>query len=93
MIGKLASVNISLPYKGPGNIIMQKPVAFEVYSEEGHFKAVPLLNEDERRIANLPQELRFSYEGGKPFSHRGAIDGNFHAIEDIVGELQKRKLI
>lgn len=93
MTGKIASVDISLSYKGPGNTVRQKPVSFEVYSEEDYFKAVPLLNEDERRIANLPQELRFGCQNGRPFSHRGALDGNFHAIEDIVRELQKRKLI
>lgn len=92
MANKIASVNIAVPYKGPGNIIRQNSVSFEVFSEEGHFKAVPLLNEDERRIANLPQELLFNYENGRPVSRRGNFDGNFHAIENIVRELQKQNL-
>lgn len=54
---------------------------------------MPCLNEDERRVANLPQELLFNYENGKPFSHRGLLDGNFHAIEEIVRQLQQQKLI
>jgi len=93
MSNKIASVNIAIPYKGPGNIIRQHPVLFDVYSTEGHYKAIPLLNEDERRIANLPEELLFRYENGKPASQRGSFDGNFHAIEDIVRELQKQNLI
>ena len=93
MASKIASVNISVPYKGPGNVIKQNPVLFDVYFEEDHYKAVPLLSDDERRIANLPNELLFSFQDGKPFSHRGVMDGNFHAIEDIVGELKKKKLI
>jgi hypothetical protein len=93
MLNKIASVNISVPYKGPGNVIRQNPVLFEVYSTDGHYKAVPLLNEDERRIANLPRELIFMYENGRPASQRGNFDGNFHAIEDIVRELQKQNLI
>jgi len=93
MKNKIASVNISVPYKGPGNIIRQNAVSFEVYSEEDHFKAVPLLNESERRIANLPNELHFTYENGRPVSRRGNFDGNFHAIEGIVRELQKQKLL
>jgi len=93
MSNKIASVNISVPYKGPGNIIKQNPVLFDVYFIDNHYKAVPFLNEDERRIANLPCELIFRYENGRPASQRGNFDGNFHAIEDIVRELQKRQLI
>jgi hypothetical protein len=93
MTNKIGSVNISVPYKCPGNVIRQNPVLFDVYSINGHYKAVPLLNEDERRIANLPQELVFNYENGKAISHRGSIDGNFHAIEDIIHELRKQNLV
>jgi hypothetical protein len=93
MASKIASVHISIPYKGPGNTIRQKPVLFDVYSDAEDYKAIPVLNEDERRIANLPDELRFGFQHGKPFSHRGAMDGNFHVIEDIVNELQKQQLV
>lgn len=93
MSSKFANVKITVPYKGPGNMIKQNPVEFEVYALDGHYKAVPLLNEDERRIANLPHELLFTYENGRPASKRGSFDGNFHAIEDIVRELQKQDLI
>lgn len=93
MANKITSVNISIPIKGPGNIIRQNPVSFEVFSEDGHYKAVPLLNEDERRIANLPHELVFNYENGKAISHRGSYDGNFYAIEDIADELRKQHLV
>jgi hypothetical protein len=93
MSNKIANVNISIPYKGPGNIIMQKPVSFDVYTECDFYKAVTLLNEDERRIANLPEELCFVLEKGKPISQRGSLDGNFHAIENIAKELQTRGLV
>jgi len=93
MSSKIANVNISIPHKGPGNIIMQKPVSFDVYSECDFYKAVALLNEDERRIANLPPELCFVFENGKPISQRGNFDGNFHAIEDIAKELHTQGLI
>ena len=94
MSSKIANVQISIPYKGPGNMIKQNPVAFDVYAlDGGYYKAIPLLNEDERRIANLPHELQFVYENGRPISKRGSFDGNFHAIEDIVRELKKKNLI
>jgi hypothetical protein len=93
MSSKIANVNISIPYKGPGNIIRQKPVSFDVYSECDYYKAVVLLNEDERRIANLPLELCFVFYNGRPISQRGDFDGNAHAIEDIAKELQIQGLI
>ena len=93
MFQKIASVNIPVPVRGPGNIIRENAVLFDVYSQENSFKAVPLLDEHQRRIANLPQELLFNYEQGKPVSQRGAWDGNFHAIQDIVHELQKQNLL
>ena len=93
MANKIASINISVPIKGPGNTIRQNAVLFDVYSVDGHYKAVPLLNENERRIANLPRELLFNYENGRTISHRGNFDGNFHAIEDIIHELRKQNLV
>ena len=93
MSNKIASVNISVPYKGPGNIIRQNPVSFEVYTEDDHYRAVPVLNEDERRIANLPPELCFRNQNGRPISKRGDFDGNLTSIESIVRELQRQQLI
>ncbi len=93
MSNRIAHVNITIPYKGPGNVIRQNPVSFEVYSETDRYKAVPVLDENGRRIANLPEELTFAYENGKPVSLRGERDGNFHAIQDIVRELQNQKLL
>ncbi|MGZ3845235.1 MAG: hypothetical protein ACXVBH_04225 [Flavisolibacter sp.] len=93
MFNKIASLNISVPVRGPGNTIRQNPVLFDVFSEENNYKAVPVLNEDERRVANLPLELLFVFENGKPVSQRGAREGNFHAIQDIVHELQRQNLL
>lgn len=93
MSDKIANVRISISYRGPGNTIRQNPVPFDVYSEADYYRAVPLLNENERRIANLPHELFFNFENGRPVSRRGKFDGNFHAIEAIARELQKQKLI
>jgi hypothetical protein len=93
MSNKIASINIFIPYKGPGNIIRQNLVSFDVFLDSDHYKAVPLLNENERRIANLPHELLFAFENGKPVSQRGNFDGNFHAIQDIANELQKQDLL
>lgn len=85
---KLIQVNVSVPYKGPGNIIRQKPVDFDLYKVEGHYSLIPQLTNDERRIANLPESLDFNLDNGKPVPLR-KNDGNFHVIEDAVQKLKE----
>lgn len=50
-------VRVEVPYRLAGGVLHNKEVAFEVLWEEGIFKAIPQLDEGERRLANLPPEL------------------------------------
>lgn len=88
MSQRITLLTIEVPYKSAGGIIMQKPVEFELYREEEYYTLVPQLTEDERRVANLPEELKFVMSNGKPVSLRGKLDGNFHVIQDAVTQLQ-----
>lgn len=90
---KIANITLTIPYKRAGNIICQEPVDFVVYKEIDEYALVPCLSEDEIRIANLPPELRFVMQGGKPVSLRGKRDGNFHVIQDAVTYLQTQQAI
>jgi hypothetical protein len=92
MSKQLISLTFPIPYKSAGNIIRQKEVSFDIYKEGDAYKAVPLLNMDERRLANLPHELVFTHSGGKAISERGIKDGNFHIIEEIAKQLQSQNL-
>ena len=87
----IANLTISVPYKRAGNVIIQEPVDFSLYRENGHYTLLPNLSEDEARIANLPQELQFKMEDGVPVSLRGIRDGNLHVIQDAVKLLHERK--
>ena len=90
---KITSIRLQVPYKGAGNAISQHEVDFEVSLVEGHYSIVPQLDESERRIANLPEVLHFTFTNGRPLSSRGDRDGNFHIIQDVVAALQERKLL
>ena len=90
---KIANLTLSIPYKRAGNVICQEPVSFDVFKTEAHYALVPCLSEEEQRIANLPDELRFVMEDGKPVSLRGKLDGNFHVIQDAVEHLQQKQVI
>ena len=89
---KLASLTLDIPYKRAGNVISQHQVLFDIYKDAANFRAVPQLNEDERRMANLPETLVFFFENGKVKSPR-KIDGNFHVIEALVARLHKTSVL
>jgi hypothetical protein len=90
MSHKITTVTVSVPFKGSGGVIHQHPVSFDLYQIDGHYSLRPCLNTGERQVANLPEELNFVMEGGKPVSLRGKIDGNFHVIQDAVTLLREQ---
>lgn len=90
---KITTITIEVPYKRAGGIIFQQPVTFDLYRDGGNYCLKPCLSEDERRIANLPEELKFVMEHGKPVSLRGKMDGNFHVIKDAVAQLKGTNLV
>lgn len=88
---KIATVTIDVPFKASGGIIRQHPVAFDVFQQEASYSLRPCLAMHERQVANLPEELRFVLQDGKPVSLRGKMDGNFHVIQDVVAQLKEQK--
>lgn len=88
---QIATVSVDVPYKGSGGIIHQHAVLFDLYQGGGYYSLKPRLNAMERQVANLPEELQFVFEQGKPVSLRGKMDGNFHVISDAVRVLQKEQ--
>ena len=90
---KLSTIQIEVPYRGPGNIVVNKPVQFDVLQADGYYRAVPLLNTSERALANLPPELSFQHQNGKAISTRGIKDGNLHVIQDIVNALKAQNVL
>jgi hypothetical protein len=90
MSQKISNVKILVPYKSSGGIIHQHEVAFDVYKIDGHYSLKPCLSSNELQVANLPEELKFTIENGKPISLRGKMDGNFHVIQDAVAQLNEQ---
>lgn len=85
---KIASFTIEVPYRSTGNIINNKNIDFDIFKDTTQYKAVPLCDLDERRIASLPPELLFEIKDGKPESNRGMKDGNIEVIRRIAGQLK-----
>lgn len=91
MKNKLTTLTIAIPYKRAGNVIMQQPVTFDLYRDDKAYILMPLLDGPELSVANLPVELSFVIENGKPVSLRGAKDGNLHVIQDAVRKLEQEQ--
>lgn len=91
MSQQITNIKIPIPYKGPGGVIQQKEVAFDVFKLDGHFSLKPCLSKYELEVANLPEELKFTVEKGKPVSMRGKRDGNFHVIHDAFKLLTEQQ--
>jgi hypothetical protein len=91
MSEKITTITVQVPHKSSGGIIHQRNVEFNVYKLDSHYSLRPCLQLDERRVMNLPEELNFVIEDGKPKSLRGSKDGNFHVIQDAVKLLKKEQ--
>ena len=91
MSQKITTVTVAVPYKSSGGVIHQHDVSFDVYKEEEHYTLRPCLPKNERQVANIPEELKFVMQDGKPVSLRGKMDGNFHIIQDAVAQLEKEE--
>lgn len=87
------TIQIEVPYRGPGNTIRNKPVCFDITKEGQHYIAAPQLSAKEQTLAGLPDSLTFTYQDGKAISLRGIKDGNLHVIHAIADALQKKGLL
>jgi hypothetical protein len=84
----IATVTVDVPFRSSGGVIHQHAVHFDVFQADGYYSLKPQLDVAGRQVANLPEELRFVLEKGKPVSLRGKMDGNFHVIADAVQALR-----
>ncbi|MFL5786424.1 MAG: hypothetical protein ACJ748_00095 [Flavisolibacter sp.] len=87
---KVGTVNVHVSYRSTGNIIRHKEVSMQVTKDnENVYKAIPELSLEERRLADVPDELRFEIKNGKGYSLRGLKEGNVDLINDIVRQLKE----
>lgn len=90
---KFSTLTLDVPCKRAGNVITQRPVCFDVYRDNETYILMPQLDGPELAVANLPVELRFVMENGKPVSLRGKKDGNLHVIEDAFERLGEEGIL
>jgi hypothetical protein len=84
---KLINISIPVAFIGPGNVILNKMVLFHIYQEGHAYIAAPMISTEQRRLADLPQELVFEYSGTTIMSSRGEGETKMDVLKDILQEL------
>lgn len=85
-LAKIAKVSVPVPIHKPGNVVGHLLTFFEVYSDGGTYKAVPLCSPAHKAVANLPDTICFGIKEGR------AVDLNscyWFIVADIISELRK----
>lgn len=86
----IATEVIEVPKRSSGNTINNLAILFDVYKDDVLYKAIPRCGEEEKVLANLKEELLFSFYPHKAVSANGILDANQHIVERI-GEVLRAK--
>jgi len=89
---EIASITILVPTQR-GNEIINQIIPFKVFREQQHYKAIPLISADERKLAGLPAELSFRFVGHRIIPEAEAYGANLDAIHRIAGELRMLRIV
>jgi hypothetical protein len=86
-MNKLMKISILVAFHRPGNVILNKMVPFQIYQDGHAFIAVPLISMEQRRLADLPQEMIFECFGTTIISSRREGETKMDVLKDILQEL------
>lgn len=89
---QLPNIAIEVPIRSAGNIVLNKPVEFEIYRSDLMYKAIPICEATEKRLAELKEEIRFYFRQDKAVSVNGIMDGNQHIVERLGAALKEKNL-
>jgi hypothetical protein len=84
---KLTNISIPVAFHRPGNVILNKMVLFHIYQEGHTYIAAPMISVEQRRLADLPQEMAFECSGTTIMSSRGEVETKMDVLKDILQEL------
>ena len=82
---KIANIDVDVKYRRPGNVVAYFSIIFEVYKNGNKFYAIPLANEENKRLTNLPAELSFRIQNGTIYD---VAHGSEEVVESLVERLK-----
>ena len=89
---EIASITILVPYQR-GNEIINQIIPFKIFKNQQHYKAVPLISAEERKLAGLSAELSFRFMAHRIVPNADISDANLNAINNIVSELRILRIV
>jgi len=89
---ELGSVTVLIS-SGSGASTINQIVPFRVYRESEKYKAIPLIEEEERKKVDLPSEFFFEFINHTIIPAKGTKEHNLDAIRNIVQELKMQEII
>ena len=89
---ELANLTILVSFL-EGNERSHQIVPFRVYREERQFKAIPLINSDERKKTRLPQEILFSFDHQGLTIEQGISEETLDVVKRILQELKMQRVV
>jgi len=88
---EIASITILVPYQR-GNETINQIIPFKVFREQQQFKAIPLINAEERELTGLSPELSFKFIENRIIPEAKANEATLRAINNIAGELRMLRI-
>ena len=89
---EIASITILVPCQ-KGNEILNRIIPFKVFRQQQHYKAMPLITAEERKLTGLPAELSFRFIENRIIPEADANDANLNAINSIASELRMLRIV
>jgi hypothetical protein len=82
-------ITLSILVEGPSykGLSAQKIVPFKVFKEDQQYKAVPLLNESERKNIGLQEVISFAFVDHCIITERSLSEDTFEIIKNLIQEL------
>ena len=90
---EICTLTVPVTSYGPGEIIIEETVSFQLYQHGNWFKAVPQLSAEQKRTTGLPNELVFEYYHHCIVSANNMEEETLQVIKYIILELEVRDLL
>ena len=88
---EVSSITVLVSYlKGTENT--NQIVPFKVYKEDSRYKAIPLINNEERKLTGLPAEIFFQFINKTIVPGKETTDKGIEVLNNIVQELRMQKV-
>lgn len=89
---EIASITILAPYQR-GNEIISQIIPIKIFRKDQHYKAIPLISAEERKLTGLSEEFSFRFIGHRIIPEAKTSESDVNAINNIASELRMLRIV